>query len=125
MSIGSVLLQPRKVDPKLGWDSALLDDLLALGMRLGWDGAHGGLAMELIAQAAEAVLSDMFAHTSAGRASALRKFQALLQPVTDRLSAASAALPAESDPHEVLAGAEQMAGLLSDLVNSQIGRAHV
>ena len=118
MSIGTVLLQPRKVDPKLGWDSALLDDVLALSMRLGWDGAHGGHALEAIAQAAEAVLKDMFAHTSAGRASALQKFQALLQPVADRLTAATAGLPAESDPHEVLVGAEQLAGLLSDLVNS-------
>jgi hypothetical protein len=118
MSIGTVLLQPRKVDPKLGWESALLDDLLALGMRLGWDGAHGGHALELIAQAAEAVLSDMFAHTSAGRASALQKFQALLQPIADRLTAATAGLPGESDPHEVLVGAEKVAALLSDLVNA-------
>jgi hypothetical protein len=91
---------------------------MRLSRRLGWDGAHGGHALEVIAEAAEAVLSDMFAHTSAGRASALQKFQVLLQPIADRLTAATAGLPAESDPHEVQSGAEQVAALLSDLVNS-------
>lgn len=118
MSIGALLLQPRKVDPQLGWDSALLDDVLALAARLGWDQAHGGHAIALILRAAEKVLGGMVAHTDAGRAAAFAKFQALLQPLVDRLSSVADSLPKEADAHEVFAGAEQLAQLLVDLASA-------
>jgi hypothetical protein len=118
MVIGSVLLQPRKIDPARRWDSALLDDILTFGVRLTWDQTHGGSAFALIAAAMQTVLEGMLDHTKAGRDSALRKFQALLQPVADSLVSLANDLPGEADPHEIFVGGEKMFALLAQAANS-------
>jgi hypothetical protein len=118
MVIGSVLLQPARIDPKLAWDSALLDDALTLGARLAWDQTHGGEALQQITAAGLTVFTGIFQHAARGRDTALAKFQKLFAPILDRLSAAVGKLPGEADPHELLVGGEQLFGLLAEAAQS-------
>jgi hypothetical protein len=87
MGFGSVLLQPRKVAlPAAPPAAVLLEDVLALGVRLLWDQAHDGVCGARLQAALEIAFTRISDHMKSGQAAALAKVQAWMKPFVDRLA---------------------------------------
>jgi murein DD-endopeptidase MepM/ murein hydrolase activator NlpD len=118
MTIGSVLLQPGKVAaPAAPPRAALLEDLLAVTVRIFWDRAHGGVCGERIETALANSLTRLRESTQKGEAAALQKMKDWVQPLVDRLNALGKALPADSAAHGAIESGDLLAGLIVDLLD--------
>jgi hypothetical protein len=88
MVIGSVLLQPRKVAfTPAPPAAAILEDVLALGVRLLWDHAHGGTCAARLQSALEIAVGRIVDHVKSGEAAALAKLGSWMKPFLDRVDA--------------------------------------
>lgn len=118
MLIGSLLLQPNKVAaPAAPSPAALLEDAIALAVRVFWDRAHGGPCLSLIETALGNSLANLRDGMKNGEAAALQKFQAWAQPLLDRLAALGQSMPADSAAHEALESGDVLAGLIVELLD--------
>ncbi len=118
MVIGSVLLQPRKVTaPAVPPGTALLEDVVAVAVRLTWDQAHGGACMGLIEKGLGNSLQRLRDGMKNGEAGAVQKLTAWAQPFLDKVSALGQALPGSSVRHETLQGGEALLGLIIELLD--------
>jgi len=118
MVIGSVLLQPRKVAaPAASGSSALLEDTVALAVRLTWDHAHDGTCMGLIETAFGNSLQRLLEGMKNGETAALQKLTTWAQPFLDKVGGLGQSLPGSSVRHETLESGEALLGLIIDLLN--------
>lgn len=117
MVIGSVLLQPRKVAfAPAPPSAALLEDVIALVVRLLWDRAHGGACGARLEAALGKGFTAIRAHMQAGEAAALAKLKAWAQPLVDRLAAVGQTFGGPSVAHDTLDGGDKLLGLIVDLL---------
>lgn len=118
MTIGSVLLQPGKVAaPAAPPRAALLEDVLAVTVRVLWDRAHGGVCGSRIENALANSLTRLRDSTKNGEAAALQKMRAWVQPLLDRLNALGKALPGDSAAHAAIESGDLLTGLIVDLLD--------
>lgn len=118
MVIGSVLLQPHKVSaPSAPTPADLLEDALALTIRVLWDRAHGGSCFTQIEKALGNSLQHLLSGMEAGKAAAQTKFKAWAQPFLDRLATLGKSMPGASVAHEAIAGGDAIIGLLVELLD--------
>src|SRR5262245_41927760 len=118
MVIGSVLLQPRKVAfTPAPPPAALLEDVVAVVVRLLWDRAHGGGCLARLEAALEKGFVRIGDHMQSGRDAALARIKPWVQPCVDRLSAVGKTFGGPSVAHDVLDSGDKLLGLIVDLLD--------
>jgi hypothetical protein len=117
-AIGSVLLQPRKVAaPAAISNAALLEDFLALAIRLVFDRTHNGPCFGLIETALDKVLQNLLTGIKKNEAATVAKFEIWVKPLVDKLGAIGQRLPGQTAAQEAIASGDAMVGLLVELLD--------
>src|SRR5579872_5617081 len=128
MAIGTVLLQPQKLQRATGLtaDQALADDIAELFSRIMTDAAMGGNATAVMAEAMEAVALRLVANAGAGVQAVQTRLAAWVQPLGQQLKTTLGGLT--DDPQKIAQTIGQLLGSVATLADGLTAdklRAHL
>ena len=116
MSLGSLFVQPQKLDRSAGatGDAALLQDLLTLGSRLATDAQQGGAVLAILQTVLATTATRIEAQVTGRLTTVEAKLNAWVAPLVQMLQALGAA-PTVDSPLAAVALAKQLVQLLAQL----------
>lgn len=120
MHIGSVLLQPQRIEraAAANAEQALLDDVLGLSARVMADKAQGGRIADVMGEAVEAMAARILEHLGDGLQSARQRFRNQFQPFIDRAQDVTGALSDSDNPVELADSGLQILIAIADALKN-------
>ncbi len=117
MSLGSLFLQPQKLDRSAGvsGDAALLQDLLTLGSRLATDVQQGGAVLAILQTVLAATATRLETQVTGRLTTVEAKLNAWVAPLVQTLQTLGTTAPAVDSPLAAVALAKQLVQLLAQL----------
>ena len=125
-SPGTVLLRPQRIRRLAGADAdeAFVDDLLNLATRIASDSVHGGVLLQQLEAAVEAMAGRLLQRAGGGLERAVHHVRDLIQPAINQIQDVGDTFPADPDLGTLATYLLQELGVLAGETRNRAADVH-